>query len=267
MNNKSPEFPQLPFLTRDMIKFGSEAQLGIQIISQCTNSRKIAIRGLTRSGLFDHDHTTSTAGAKTTENVGIDDIPIMLSVIGSGGVPVIGECYVSVTLTINQTPMFEIASGFVSAQKGISWPASNSEPSIVGHGEFDSVSSPNPDPDENASIQVPDKEMWLIHSAIVPLVTDATVANRRVHLLIAVHSGINIQSWSSYDQTASLSRNYSFAQFGAIPDDVDDNDIMVPLAANMWVEPGAIIQTTTTNMQSGDNYGSLRLAIERYFVA
>lgn len=101
---------------------------------------------------------------------------------------------------------------------------------------------------------------WRILAARLSLVTDATASNRRVHLQFADTATVLFNKASSADQTASLTLNYNMA-IGGSDRGVTDTDLESGLP-DFALGPGYVIQTNTTNLQAGDNYGAPIYLIE-----
>src|SRR3990167_405565 len=110
------QYPQLPFLTREMLSFGSEAKFELRVRHQGFALKEVKIRGLTRAGRIDILVTTASSVALTTQNFIIDDIPVMLSAIDRDGDINFGDVFVAVELVVNGDAVGQLMAGFVYAQ-------------------------------------------------------------------------------------------------------------------------------------------------------
>lgn len=250
-----------------MLQFEHGAVFQLRILGQSNTTVTLTIRGLTREGPFSFKHTIITGSAVTAQDYKIPDIPIMLTVENDTQNLYQNDCYIAASLLLNGDKLHELCSGFVYRQKSISWPYSNTVDIIPGHGRFKSIEGLNPAAGAECSMSVPADQVWHVLYFYVQLVTDATVANRRTHLVFNNNNGPYIEAFSSVDQAASLTRNISAAQFGHVPDEIDDNDIIIPIPQNMWLLGESQIATATVNKQAGDNYGKPIVLVEQYFQA
>ena len=123
----------------------------------------------------------------------------------------------------------------------------------------------NRDAGAEATITVPTSRTWKIHGIFVQLVTDANAADRRVHFEFVNQQGATLNTFGGADHAASLTRDYNVAKWGVIPDNIDDDDILIPLPQDIILASGSIIRTVTTNLQVGDDFGIMVLSTEQYF--
>ena len=254
-----------PFVTRDMLSFKHGLVLGLRIRSQAANSTTITIRGATREGIFTFKHTNTGVGTIQTENFRIPDIPIWISLVDDAETLPQGDFYATLSLTANGDILYELLSGLVYANKSISYPKVNSYDGRPLGGSLNTRTSANPVAGAECTIEVPAGRVWKVLAMEVSLVTDATAANRRPHFVFNLATGGFIDMFSDQDHAASLTRRYHVANFGAMPDTLDDNDILVPLAQGMILPPLTTIDTETTNLQVTDNYGQLSVLVEEFW--
>ena len=118
-------FSSLPFLVRKMLTFEHNAVFSLRIVSQGNAARRIHIRGITKEGPFVFAHTTDAGGFFATEDFRIPDVPIMVSVVDQSTAFKQGECYVTLSLMVNGNVLYDLCSGLVYNNKGVSYPASN----------------------------------------------------------------------------------------------------------------------------------------------
>ncbi|HET7713267.1 MAG TPA: hypothetical protein VFK94_02215 [Patescibacteria group bacterium] len=120
---------------------------------------------------------------------------------------------------------------------------------------IESIASADPAAGSNVSMVVPAGEQWLLESLHVSLVTDATVANRR--MVLTVDNGVNIVAKVSagFVQAASLTHDYTFAQGVLDYSAIRDNHGLISLPSGLLVPSGYRVRTAVVNLQAGDNLG------------
>lgn len=122
------------------------------------------------------------------------------------------------------------------------------------------------DPAANTEVSqtVPGGQIWELLSVNVTLVTDATVANRQVTLVI--DDGVNIvaQVTAQPTQAASLTYNYTFSVGGVDRAAVVGTNVLVPLPGPLALPAGFRIRTVTTLRAATDNYGAATVLAVRY---
>jgi len=248
-----------------MLRFGKEAKLQLIIQSQATAAQVLNIRGITRSGVISFIHTTQTNNQRNSTVFPIDDIPLFITVTPTATTTNHGAVWASLNLRVNDDIVFGLMSGFVNDDKALSWPNSDMQPKIPGHGFFTFMNSANPAAGAQANISPQSNQFFKILHGSVTLVTDANAANRRLHLTITTAGGGTVELISSQDQVASTTRIYTFAQYPSMPDDIDDNDILIPLPNELWSDGEGTIDTSIVNGQATDNLGVLSLMVERFY--
>lgn len=258
------EIPVLPFLVRDMLDFEHASTIAIRVTHQATEIGPLTIRGITREGVFTFTTTTQNNVLPISEDFRITDIPVFVSVLGTGTEFVQGQVFVSLSLIINGDRILELCSGLVTVVSGISYPAQATSDQIPGRGNFRVVEGSDPAAGAECTITCPTGVLWHVKSFMVIFTTSATVASRRPHLVFTLGGLAQISAFSSVDQLLSLSRQYSFAKYGSIADEIDDDDILVSLPEDIWMIPGDTVVTQTVGIQATDNYGSPRIAIEEW---
>lgn len=256
------ESQALPFLTRKMLAFEHATTFSLRIRSQCAGTVTFQIRGFTKAGPFAFKHTSASTSVATTQDFRIPDVPISVNVIDTGDNVRQGQAYIAIYLVIDGDQMMELCSGFVYGGKSITYPNTNTGEALPGRANIGSTSGSNPAAGTEVSISVPTFEIWNIFYVMVQLITDATVANRRVHLRFTNGGGGLIDCFSDQDQVASTTRNYCFAKYGALPDTLDDTEILVPIPNDIYLIPESTIETATTNLQATDNFGIPRVVKE-----
>lgn len=260
-----PEELALPFLTRKMLSFDHGTTMSIRIRSRSTGANGVTLRGATREGIFSFAHTTLGIGGTFTETFRIPDVPLFLVVLADSSTIQQGEIFVQVQLLMNNDIVQELVSGYITGIRSLGWPAANLEDTRPGGGVIDVIESADPDAGAELDDIVNGNEYWRIQAIRFQLVTDANMANRRVHVTIDDGTNVLLDFIASNGQVASETVNYTFAPFGAINDSLDDADIVSGIPNNLILPNPFHIRTDTTNLLAGDNFGVMRILAERFF--
>ena len=256
------KFPPLPFLTRKMLNFEEGNGIQIEIRSQSRSGGSVTIRGMTREGLFIFVHQMATAGALTVETFGIPDIPIMLTVVDRTGSKDQGNTYIVINLLIDGEVIQELTAGLVQRDKGITYPNAPTPNQRPNGGDISSFAIGNPAAGAEFAFVSPTNQAYRLMWVRFRLITDATVANRRVHLVLGDSAGISFDAIAGAVQTASQNIFYTAAAFPSMPIASDDNDILIPIPGNLIFTGESEINTKTTNLQAGDNFGTGDAVVE-----
>lgn len=108
---------------------------------------------------------------------------------------------------------------------------------------------------------VPSTRAWTLYAVFFRLVTSATVANRRPHLVIDDgNSNIIFRSPAGAVQAASATVDYAFCNTNVRETAVTDGVLMAPMPA-LILHPGWRVRTITTAIQAGDDFGAPSLLV------
>lgn len=183
------------------------------------------------------------------------------------GTPRRGQCFIVVDIVRGQTnavaPLGIVLQGYAKDTTGLAWPGSPLIDSPDGPGVILSLAGADPAAGAEMSETVPTNARWRLLGVDIPLVTDATVANREVVLTIDDGANIVAEIASGTSHVASTTRRYSFArnvQRGAGATALTVN-APIPDAILMG---GYRVRTVTTNLQAADNFGAPRLWVEEW---
>jgi hypothetical protein len=214
------------------------------------------------------DHTPNTDRTAATSDLPMGEGWLQsLTVIASGGSTVIGATFVRVDVVRGSggsaTIVATLLQGFVTAAQRLAWPGSLLEHTIAGVGRLRVVSGSDPAAGAEISETVPTGARWRLLSWRASLVTDATVANRVMSLLIDDGSLTLWQSATPTAHTASLSVSYIFG-LGATSANQQGVMLLSTPAAPLVLPAGYRIRTTTSNLQAGDNWGSPVMFVEEW---
>ena len=113
------------------------------------------------------------------------------------------------------------------------------------------------DPGAGAEVSetVPAGLDWELVATRVSFVTDATVANRRPHLIVDDGTNVLVQSPAPTDQGASTTTAYQWSSFGQQITTTGGNSLMV-MPNVIKLEAGYRVRTSTVGIVAGDNYGA-----------
>ena len=249
-----------------MLTFEHGMQIGLRLREQDSGGSEIHIRGLTREGVFNFKVLGSGTGAVNEFLFSLPDLPIFVSVFDGSDAEQQGGLYASLALTINGDVVQELCSGFVFANHGITWPAANILDPRPNGGRLRTIQGTTQAAGVECSDAVPNGRMWRIISYRVQLVAAATAFSRRVHIVWTNLAGTVIgDAFASTDQVISETKMYTAAMFGAIPDETDDNDILIALPHGLIIDEGATIGTATVNFQATDNFAAPQIHVEEFW--
>lgn len=258
------KLPSLPFLTREMLKWGNTASLKLRVTVGACSANPVALKGLTRSGTLDLEFTPGATGEVTQKYLAIDDMPIWISVVDLGRSFAQGECWASVELYVNGDKTITLCSGQVYRDHGITFPAVSAQDIVPGRGCIANVNSSNPAAGAECSIEVPVGQIWRVLSGNASLVTSAAVANRRPHFVFTGPNGNVIDTFNDTEITNNETANFRVAQFGTLPARANDSDHLVPMPAEIWLGGEGTIATKTTAIEADDDWGIMRFMVEKF---
>jgi len=254
-----------PFLTRKMLAFEQGTTLSIRIKSAGnTLAQTLTIRGMTKEGMFALKHTTASDGSGVTQDFRMPDFPIWVTVtldVTGGGQ---GTCYVALSMLANGEQIFDLCSGLVYYQKSISYPITSNPDKRPNRGYFTTIQTTDPAAGAQINYTITDATWWKIHAIQFTLVTDATVANRRVHLKITTPDSMPIEFWGNVDQTASQTIIYNFKIGGNCMGGNDGNRAQADLLPDALFSVNTTIQTTITGGVAGDNLSAALIYVEKF---
>lgn len=263
--NEPIQFPQLPFLTREMLEFGNKSKFELVVRSNQTTQRTIEIRGFTRSGRINIKHigTSTTVLTETIQQVG--DIPIMLAVVPTALANSHGDLYVSVSLRVDGDISIPLVAGYVTQAKGLSWPNTNLGELVPAHGGTNSIQVTAPAAGAEWTHTVSANRIWHIRSITCTMVADANVATRTL-TITATHLGTsNIQGAANFTQAANETRTYTLAAGLGVGPSAAFNKIFGALPIDFWLAGEDVIASETNNIQVGDQYSVIALNIDEFF--
>lgn len=261
-----PKFPQLPFLTREMLKFGNKAKFELQVVAYSSVTWPVEMVGVTREGIIKFDVSHTGDNSEDVLTFQIPDIPISLTLFTDNSAVERGEYYASVYLLINGERVYKLCSGYVSKQSGINFPQTHDESELANGGLYKGHQGANPAAGAEIAEGVPSNEHWILKGVRLSLATDSNVADRTVHLKIPVcGSTVQLDVFSSVVQPADTTYVYNFAPYPHISDTFNDDNVLVSLPPDLHSSLGRTFATVTENKQAGDDYTAPIFYVEQYF--
>ena len=185
----------------------------------------------------------------------------------STGSPLAGQAYVLLEVirgfSGGVTPIACLIQGGVTANTRRAWPGSPMVSSAAEPGALRSITGTDPAANVEISETVPTGARWSLLSFFARLVTDATVANREVSLVIDDGTTTCCQIPSGTNHAASLTRDYHFATHGQRNTIAQVAILQAPLP-ELVLAAGFRIRTVVTNRAAGDNWGAPQIMVEEW---
>lgn len=257
----------LPFISRNQLSFQENTAFAITIRSKSRKADTLHVIGATKENTFDFTFVTASNLSLQTATFNLPDVPIWVSVIDNDLHFSVGESYITVDLVLNGKNVQRLCSGSVWGAKAISWPNANIEPPLpISTGRIITLASADPAAGAELTITVPTGVIWKVKNIRFQLVTAAAAASRRVHLVFTQQTSGIIDCFSSVDQIISQTRNYSAMPLGTNLSLGDDNDIIIPIPANLLLGISDKITTETTALDAGDNFGIMQVTVEEFII-
>jgi hypothetical protein len=183
------------------------------------------------------------------------------------GTPQIGQTFVTVRVVRGDSPIAvavgTIVQGYVSEVDDLAFPGSLIRSSIEGPGFLRSLTSADPVAGSEIGITVPARTRWRLQTITFVLVTSAVAGNREVNLNILDLTGTVARVPSGTFQVISTTVGYSFFLGGVRGVGAAANWIINPMPA-IVVAAGWGINSFTSGLDAGDNYGPAELVIEEW---
>jgi len=231
--------------------------------SWSSTSCRLLIRGLTREGIFQFEHTPNADRTRAYDIYRVDSVPVCLQVHVAPISTRRGQVYARVALRIGGIALYRLCAGYVEGPRALTWPPGFHEPMVGGRGYLRTVTGTDPAAGSEISETVPTNARWRLLAIRFELVTSTTVATRRVNLVIDDGSDTIFERESPATQAADLTRRYNFAAVGYAETAFTSDDVVLGIPA-LILPQGYRVRTSTTNLQSGDNYGAPILMVEEW---
>lgn len=208
------------------------------------------------------DRTPSTKLLQLDEGVLLN-----FSVRPSAGAPRRGQTWVMVELVRGFTgailPIGVLAQGYVSETERLIWPRGPYPGSTEGRGVLRTIVGTDPAANTESTETVPTNARWRLLNWRIALVTDATVGNRTVQLVI--DDGTNAIHLIPAHTTQPASQTFAYEAFsiGAAGFAVS-NSLFLPMPPDLELHGGYRVRTSTGSIQAGDNYGAPVLLVQEW---
>ena len=249
----------IPLVTRDAFPWGPSLQIDVEVQTLTYVTGDIQVSGMTKEGPFVFQIPSTGSGTMETTYITLSDYPIFFTIHTSDDTIGVTEIWASAFLRVNKTRLFNLANGHVSYQSPLSWPYQPINKEINELSKLSTVDSDSPAAGSEVLMTTDNNVLNRIRSVVVVLDTDATVANRRVHLQIT-DSADNViyEHFPSIDQAANTIYRYVFTSTPHVADEFDNNCIVCAIPNNISLSTGMKIKTLTTNIQAGDQFTSAK---------
>jgi hypothetical protein len=259
----------LPFVTRDMLRFKQKSTYQLQIISNASANGFLYITGFTRSGTFTYKCNVSVSSSPVLQTFNLDDFPIFVSVVDKDYSQGAKGAYVELQLKMNSDVAQVLLRGYIGGYQSLTWPMVTAETGSLGQfGALATIESADPAAGAQISIGVNDAFKYRFCSFTATLVTDATVANRFVHLKVT--DGLNGSSHevaSTIAQVASKTYKYHFMAGLNVPCYQENNDIFVTFPYPAYFGGSFNLVTIVTGGVAGDDWGLAEMGVEKFLGA
>ena len=246
-----------------MLDFGSTMEIQLAVLTRSIVTKRLELSGYTKAGYFEFRPLTTNDGFASEEDFRIDDIPISVALEDFSTDILPGQVHAQIFLLFNGESVATLSQGPVSRGFGLSWPHGPHIPPLNLIGLDRVIVEAQPANNTEHSIAPVASSMWRIKSLSFELVTDATGANRRVHLRLRDGVGEIAGDWpADFQQVASTTRRYTFAPQGITTVNID-NDVLVGIPTGLVIsDVDGLLETVTENLQATDRFSAAHILVE-----
>lgn len=241
---------------------GTHKQLRLETYSDA--ARTYIIRGHATGGPFAEAVVTNATRALSTDDFEIHGLPVSLEIKTTTGGVRRGQLFVRASLLLDGEPVQVLCAGYVTSSRYLSYPPSLVEDPLEGPGYVHLVTGTDPAAGAEVDETVPTNVRWRLISLRLTLVTDATVQNRTVHVQFTDGTTNYAYIRGPANQAASETRHYDVYEGAARETAFVGTHIMYPLPERMLLFQGHHIETDTSNLQAGDNWGAPQMLVEEW---
>lgn len=157
-----------------------------------------------------------------------------------------------------------LAQGFVDVANRLQWPSGVWEPQVSGQGFYATQAITNPAVGADISFANLANARVRVVGMIATLTTSATVANRLVQLVTNDGTRNAQPALAAAVQAASLAIQYLFTPVGSSIAPVG-TIAQLSIPTPMTLMPSWLLNTLTQNIQAGDQWSAITLALEKWF--
>lgn len=188
-------------------------------------------------------------------------------VMATAGAPRRGQTWAILELVRGYTgaviPIGVLVQGYVTETSRLPWPGAAYQDSTEGRGAIRAIVGTDPAAGAESSETVPTNARWRVLNHRIALVTDATVANRTMQILIDDGTNTIYSLAANANQPASTTFTYHSFPAGAAGY-ASGNTLNVPIPPEIMLMGGSRLRTSTGNLQAGDNYGPPLILVEEW---
>lgn len=156
-----------------------------------------------------------------------------------------------------------LASGYVAHDLVVNWPGTGINSPLEGPGMLRSVLGADPAAGAEILEVVPPGARWRLRGIRVVLVTDVTAPVRLVAFFVDDGANQLIYLPSATSQAASLARVYNLAEYAYQPA-LSGSNIFLSIPLNLNLLQGWRIQSSTSGLAAGDDWGAPRMMVEEW---
>jgi hypothetical protein len=226
----------------------------------CLWARVLDLTGVIQT--FQWTLTPSTSRAENViRNPLISGFLLSVGVFATSGTARRGQVWAVVALERTFPPAGVLTEtlvrGYLTATDSLNFPFAGDEDSVESPGMILSVAGTAPSAGAEISFTLYAGARWNLNGAVISLTTSSTSATRTVQLLITDGTNTLWTIPSQTTQAQSLTYTYYFAPYGFTPTVVGTN-VFVAIPFNIPLMQGWKINTSTSNIQAGDQYAAPR---------
>lgn len=178
-----------------------------------------------------------------------------------------GFLFVQVLLVRGGAPASDPAalliSDYIERGKIIGWPYSTFLSPLDGQGFLNNTTGADPAAGAEISQTVTAGQRWRLQAFTFTLVTDATVANRNVSIVLDDGADVFYRAGSNFNQVASTTVVYTASGHGQLGSTLN-NVVLIPLPQPCMLFQGWRIRTITGAIAAGDNFGAPEINREEW---
>lgn len=156
-----------------------------------------------------------------------------------------------------------VAAGYLLNNFGLSWPSEQPQSPTFGEGTLHSIGVGNPAPGSDWAYTVPALTRVRLLSLAATLTSSSTAATRTAHLIMNDGANTLYEAAASTTQLLSLAYNYIGANTG-YANATDATFVQWPLYGKVLLGAGHRILSSTSSIQSGDQWSAIRLLVQEY---
>jgi hypothetical protein len=259
-----PNALELPFLHRGMFNLPKNFKLQLRLVVYSAIAGSLVVHGFTKSSIIKGVASYSGSLSGAVSDFEIDDFPIYISVFDELSLYHQKECFVGLYIMINGDIVSQLSSGYVGRTNALTYPAGLRSYGSFDTGCFKEVLIGAPGAGSNYSWTQTEFVKSKLLGGRFTLLTDANVANRRVHITLNDSSGVYTDCYSSIDQAAGVTYTYVFAPFPVVQTTANNNIIQIPIPPGLCLHYPYGLQTAILNIQAGDTLSSCRMQVEEF---